>query len=154
MTDLGDVVGRLRAALPGLREQWPIRSLALFGSRIRDDATPDSDLDVLVEFERPIPLSAFLAFKEGSPPSRDCGLIWCRPQPSNPISANGCEPRPSSFDGGLGALWADRNSRAWHPSNHGRPEYRLCRSPHPARPPNRSIPPPIWASRATNFPAA
>ena len=28
-----------------------IRSLALFGSVLRDDFTPDSDLDVLVEFE-------------------------------------------------------------------------------------------------------
>ena len=64
MTEAGDLVEKLRAALPGLREQWPIRSLALFGSRMRDDATPDSDLDVLVEFERPIPLSSFLALEE------------------------------------------------------------------------------------------
>ena len=28
-----------------------IRSLALFGSVLRDDFTPDSDVDVLVEFE-------------------------------------------------------------------------------------------------------
>jgi uncharacterized protein len=64
MTETGDIVATLRAALPDLREQWPIRSLALFGSRVRDDATPDSDLDVLVEFNRPIALSSFLALKE------------------------------------------------------------------------------------------
>jgi len=64
MTGPGDLVEKLRAALPFLREQWPIRSLALFGSRMRDDATPDSDLDVLVEFERPIPLSSFLALEK------------------------------------------------------------------------------------------
>ena len=29
-----------------------IRKLALFGSVLRDDFTPDSDVDVLVEFER------------------------------------------------------------------------------------------------------
>ena len=51
-------------AWPALREEWPIRWLALFGSRVRDDATPDSDLDVLVEFARPIPLSSFLALEE------------------------------------------------------------------------------------------
>ena len=64
MTETSDIIVRLRAALPGLREQWPIRSLALFGSRVRDDATPDSDLDVLVEFTRPVALSSFLALEE------------------------------------------------------------------------------------------
>ena len=64
MTKLSDIEPTLRAALPGLREQWPICSLALFGSRVRDDATPASDLDVLVEFARPVPLSSFLALEE------------------------------------------------------------------------------------------
>jgi predicted nucleotidyltransferase len=56
MTETGDIITNLRVALSGLRQQWPIRSLALFGSRVRDDATPDSDLDVLVEFARPVTL--------------------------------------------------------------------------------------------------
>jgi predicted nucleotidyltransferase len=60
---MDDIVARLRATLPALREEWPIRSLALFGSRVRDDATPDSDLDVLVEFARPVTLSSFLALE-------------------------------------------------------------------------------------------
>ena len=30
---------------------------------MRDDATAASDLDVLVEFDRPVPLSAFLALE-------------------------------------------------------------------------------------------
>jgi hypothetical protein len=34
-----------------LCERWNIRRLALFGSAIRDDHRPDSDVDVLVEFE-------------------------------------------------------------------------------------------------------
>jgi predicted nucleotidyltransferase len=33
------------------------------GSRVRDDATPGSDLDILVEFTRPIALSSFLALE-------------------------------------------------------------------------------------------
>jgi predicted nucleotidyltransferase len=64
MAAAGDTIAVLRKALPGLREQWPIRSLALFGSRMRDDATPDSDLDVLVDFARPVALSSFLALEE------------------------------------------------------------------------------------------
>lgn len=59
-----DIASLLRLALPDLRAQWPIRSLALFGSRVRSDATPNSDLDVLVAFERPIPLSSFLALEQ------------------------------------------------------------------------------------------
>jgi hypothetical protein len=62
--ETGDIIVRLRKALPALRAQWPIRSLGLFGSRVREDATPDSDLDVLVEFARPVSLSSFLALEE------------------------------------------------------------------------------------------
>src|SRR5690349_6085585 len=61
MNDIADIIASLRSALPDLRRQWPIHSLALFGSRVRDDATPVSDLDVLVAFSRPVPLSSFLA---------------------------------------------------------------------------------------------
>ncbi|MFO1025241.1 MAG: nucleotidyltransferase family protein [Acetobacteraceae bacterium] len=64
VTNPPDLISTLRFALPTLREQWPIRSLALFGSRVRDDARPDSDLDVLVKFARPIPLSSFLALED------------------------------------------------------------------------------------------
>ena len=63
MTATDDIVAVLRTALPDLREEWPIRSLALFGSRVRDDATASSDLDVLVEFAQPVALSSFLALE-------------------------------------------------------------------------------------------
>ena len=64
MTEKSEVLAALRAALPDLRRRWPIRSLAIFGSFARDDASPKSDLDVLVEFERPIGLSEFLALED------------------------------------------------------------------------------------------
>jgi len=64
MAEIEGIAAILRLALPDLRAQWPIRSLALFGSRVRDDATPASDLDVLVTFERPVPLSSFLALEQ------------------------------------------------------------------------------------------
>jgi len=32
--------------------RWKIRELALFGSALRDDFSPDSDLDILVDFDR------------------------------------------------------------------------------------------------------
>jgi len=48
--------GRVRIAVPLPRladfcERHHIRRLALFGSVLRDDFTPESDVDVLVEFE-------------------------------------------------------------------------------------------------------
>jgi len=63
MSERDEVLAALRAALPGLRHRWPIRGLALFGSVARDEAAADSDLDVLVDLERPVPLSAFLALE-------------------------------------------------------------------------------------------
>lgn len=40
-----------QAALETLCQRYHIRKLALFGSVLRDDFRPDSDVDVLVEFE-------------------------------------------------------------------------------------------------------
>ncbi|HET7882909.1 MAG TPA: nucleotidyltransferase family protein [Acetobacteraceae bacterium] len=64
MIQTRDIIRLLRKALPNLRHQWPIHSLALFGSRVRDDAQLNSDLDILVEFTEPIPVSSFLALEQ------------------------------------------------------------------------------------------
>jgi predicted nucleotidyltransferase len=37
-------------------QKWRIRELSLFGSALRDDFRPDSDLDFLVSFEPGVPL--------------------------------------------------------------------------------------------------
>lgn len=47
---------RLRQAKEGLRKRFHVKSLWIFGSRARDDFRPDSDLDILVEFDQPIGL--------------------------------------------------------------------------------------------------
>jgi len=36
--------------IPDLRKRYPIGALALFGSVTREDFTPDSDIDIMVEF--------------------------------------------------------------------------------------------------------
>jgi predicted nucleotidyltransferase len=41
---------QLRAMLPELAERFGVAELGLFGSRVRGDHRPDSDLDVLVTF--------------------------------------------------------------------------------------------------------
>lgn len=53
-------------ALRILRENQPewapfgVKSLALFGSVARDEAGPESDVDLLVEFEKPVGLLQFV----------------------------------------------------------------------------------------------
>lgn len=42
---------QLRAILPELTARFGVAELSLFGSRIRGDHRPDSDLDVLVTFD-------------------------------------------------------------------------------------------------------
>lgn len=63
MTEKDEIFAVLRAALPDLKRRWPIRSLAVFGSAARGEATAASDVDVLVDFVRSIALSEFLALE-------------------------------------------------------------------------------------------
>ena len=43
----------LRAHKPELAERFGVIELALFGSAVRGEAGPDSDVDILVSFDRP-----------------------------------------------------------------------------------------------------
>ena len=47
-----------------LRQQFGVTSLALFGSVARDEAGPESDVDLLVEFDRPITLFDLVAVQQ------------------------------------------------------------------------------------------
>lgn len=49
-----EVLQALSAALPALKEQYGVSLLALYGSVARDEAETDSDVDLLVELERPL----------------------------------------------------------------------------------------------------
>ena len=51
-----EVLENLAAHRDELRKRFAIKSLALFGSVARDESTADSDVDLLVEFDRPIGL--------------------------------------------------------------------------------------------------
>jgi predicted nucleotidyltransferase len=54
-TTLDEIKAELRALLPELRRRWPISYLGVFGSWVRGEQRPDSDLDLLVDFDGPLP---------------------------------------------------------------------------------------------------
>jgi predicted nucleotidyltransferase len=58
-----DVLATLREHRDELMQRG-VLSLALFGSVARDEAGPDSDVDVLAELERPAGLFKYIAFKQ------------------------------------------------------------------------------------------
>lgn len=54
MGTLTDILTVLRHERAHLFEKYGLKSMAIFGSATRDDFTPESDVDIMVEFERPI----------------------------------------------------------------------------------------------------
>jgi predicted nucleotidyltransferase len=58
-----EALAALRGYLPELRREFGVRHLALFGSTARDEAREDSDLDLLVEFDRVPTLDSFVGLK-------------------------------------------------------------------------------------------
>jgi predicted nucleotidyltransferase len=47
-----------------IKEKYHVREIGIFGSYIRRDANPDSDLDILVEFDKTSGLFDFLELEE------------------------------------------------------------------------------------------
>ena len=59
-----DVLSILHEKRGELSEKYGVKSLALFGSVARDEARPDSDVDLLVEFDRPVGLFNFIGLQQ------------------------------------------------------------------------------------------
>jgi predicted nucleotidyltransferase len=51
MGTLADILAALRRERTRLFAQYGLKSMAVFGSATRDDFRPDSDVDIMVEFE-------------------------------------------------------------------------------------------------------
>ena len=59
MTEIQRFRKDIRPYKPALRRKYGVRSLGAFGSYIRGEQRPGSDLDILVEFDAPIGLLGF-----------------------------------------------------------------------------------------------
>lgn len=52
--EIDEIKITLRAMLPELKSRWPLSHLGVFGSWVRGEQGRDSDLDLLVDFDRPV----------------------------------------------------------------------------------------------------
>jgi hypothetical protein len=57
-------IATLRRHLPDLAQRYHITSLGVFGSYVRNEQTPESDLDVLVEFDDVPNLFTYVEIRE------------------------------------------------------------------------------------------
>jgi predicted nucleotidyltransferase len=58
-----DVMSALKENLPVLRSRYGVRNLSVFGSVARGEERPDSDVDILVEFEQTPNFDQFMDLK-------------------------------------------------------------------------------------------
>ncbi len=64
MKKLEEIVQILREHKGELAQRYGVRELAIFGSYVRGEATPESDLDILVEFDDPPGFFRFLQLEQ------------------------------------------------------------------------------------------
>jgi predicted nucleotidyltransferase len=63
MKNLEEIRKTIRTHEQELREQFAVRKLAIFGSYSRGDQNESSDLDLLVEFEKPVSLLSLVSLE-------------------------------------------------------------------------------------------
>ncbi len=58
-----EILNILREQIPHLRETYGVKTIGIFGSYSRGEQNIDSDVDLLVVFERPIGFFKFIALE-------------------------------------------------------------------------------------------
>ena len=64
MKNKTEILGIIQAMKPELETNYNVKSIGIFGSVVREKAGRRRDIDVLVEFEKPIGLFKFLELEE------------------------------------------------------------------------------------------
>jgi predicted nucleotidyltransferase len=75
----------LKARQAKLRREYHVKSLRLFGSVARDEARPSSDVDLLVEFSRPVGLFQLIGLKQYLETALGCPVDLGTPDSLKPI---------------------------------------------------------------------
>jgi predicted nucleotidyltransferase len=63
MKNTSEILDQLRGMRDELLEQYHVRRIGIFGSYSRKNQNEQSDLDLIVEFDRPIGMMAFVHLK-------------------------------------------------------------------------------------------
>ncbi len=59
-----EIIRQIRGMMGELREKYHVRKIGIFGSYSQERQTEKSDLDLVVEFERPIGMMAFVHLRD------------------------------------------------------------------------------------------
>ncbi len=49
-----EIIEKLRSELPYLKEKYNVEKIGIFGSFAKEQQTPESDIDIVVEFIKPL----------------------------------------------------------------------------------------------------
>ena len=64
MTELESIIQRIKEHKAKISKEYNISKIGIFGSYIRGEERPESDVDILVEFEKPVDMFRFLELEE------------------------------------------------------------------------------------------
>lgn len=64
MSNLQTITNLLRARQQQFARLYGVRRFGIFGSTVHGDVTPSSDIDILVDFTKPISLFTFVRLEE------------------------------------------------------------------------------------------
>ncbi|HDH51578.1 MAG TPA: nucleotidyltransferase [Nitrospirae bacterium] len=64
MADITEIKALIQKQKKGLRDRYGVMTIGIFGSYARGEHGAESDIDVLVEFEKPIGFFKFLELEE------------------------------------------------------------------------------------------
>jgi predicted nucleotidyltransferase len=79
-----EVIRILKEQRKELEEHFKVASLSLFGSVARDEASADSDVDLLVEFSVPVGLFLFIELQQRLEELLDCKVDLGTPRSLKP----------------------------------------------------------------------
>jgi len=64
MSELERIILEIKGLKSEIEKDFNVKEIGIFGSYIRGEQRPDSDIDILVDFEKPIDLFRFLDLEE------------------------------------------------------------------------------------------
>ena len=64
MINKEEILKKLRQEMPHLKEKYHVEKIGIFGSYVRGEQRPDSDLDLMVTFSQPIGFFKFIELED------------------------------------------------------------------------------------------